>query len=66
MPWSCPKCGFLVGIGGPNQLLPQSGTTYTCPVCHLALEFNPAKKKMESASLPPTTNRKSRKRRTVA
>ena len=64
MPWSCPKCGVLVGTGAPSQPEPRVETTYTCPVCHLELAFNPAKKKMVPASLPPDRSR--RKPRSVA
>jgi hypothetical protein len=36
--------------------LPRTDMTYACPVCHLKLSFDPGKKRMEPASVPPDEN----------
>jgi len=57
MPWTCPKCGLLVGHGDETHPLPKSGTFYRCPVCHLELTFDPQRKKMTPVISPPDPNR---------
>ena len=57
MPWTCPNCGLHVGHGDKTNPLPQSGTLYRCPVCHLELKFDPGRKQMIRVTGPSDPNR---------
>jgi hypothetical protein len=57
MPWTCPKCGLQVGHGDEQHPLPQSGTLYRCPVCHLEITFDPLRNRMIPIMSSPDPHR---------